>query len=291
MNGLIVGGVDEMLHAMLHDCETMGDEASPRGYGTRELLGWSAVLLNPRDRLSQNKARDLRVGYAAAHVAWNLRQGNDDSILFWNPNGRWIQHEDLTFYGANYGQRIWHYLHEAMHLLQEDTATRRAWVPIWKPEDMIDRFNQSFYSRKGKDVPCTLGFGLRNVQGSLDMEVVMRSQSIGVAAYDLFLFTTLQELVANTLDLDLGVLRYHALSLHYYLNEPQRMEELQWYRDNLEFESKPMRKIDRDIEGATEAWCQAEELIRLGGPDEVSSTDLSGYHDEMIQLMIDGYPR
>ena len=292
---------DFFMQYMLEDVKGQGQATDPRGNGTLEVLGWQGMLNNPRARLQRNPIRDLRNGYAAASVAWNLAERNDPSILYWNPNGKWILEND-EFYGANYGQRLLPYLHEAMYILTADPSSRRAWVPIWTPQDLIDLEGRGMYSRDGKDVPCTLGFGLRLTSGmngpnsKLDFHVVMRSQSIGVAPYDLFFFTVLQELVANTMDKDLGRTFWSCNSLHYYDNEAtQRLAELDWYHAKrfkqnaaidaqfIQLMQRPMDHIDLTLGEATSKWPQFMDGI-------MSNLDVEAT-DPLERLMLSGKPR
>lgn len=225
------GSADDMAVSMCTEIFADGRVSDARGQRTYDLKGWSGVLTNPGSRIMHNPVRGLRKGYAAASVAWNLGMRDDvDSICRWNPNGRRISDDGETFFGANYGQRMMPYLREALQLLSADPGTRRAWVPIWTPQDLWDGDvevpdDDDVYSREGKDVPCTLGFGLSldvapDRPAILDMEVVMRSQAAwGVFPYDLYLFSVLQELCANELSAITGDLAWHCLSAHIYERE------------------------------------------------------------------------
>lgn len=256
------GNIDEMLHGAYVDVFSHGHRSSPRDQLTLEVLGWSAKLVHPRARVVKNPAREVRHGYCAASCAWNLGMRDDlASIEWWNPNGRFIA-EEGKFYGANYGQRWADPLEEAMLLMSDDPDTRRAWVPIWRPSDL-----ESGYSRVGKDVPCTLGFGLRTTNDKLDLQVVMRSQSLSILPYDVFLFSVLQELVANTMGLEMGALYWCCNSLHVYLSREYATNRAtyEWYRDATHFEGaikadvyreyqKQMDPLDLDLSEATMKW-------------------------------------
>lgn len=210
-----------------------GTEVVVRGQKSWEIMNYHAMLRNPRARLLKNPRRGIREAYAAASVCWNLAERDDvDGICWWNENGRRISDNGKTFFGANYGARMTMGLDLAIELLNEDPYTRRAWVPIWRPEDI-----ETGYSSAGKDVPCTLGFWLRARQSDisskpfLDMHVVMRSQAAnGVFPYDVFLLTVYQELVANELGWRLGEYHHHCLSAHVFERELAQVEDsLLWY--------------------------------------------------------------
>lgn len=294
---------DLMLRGAMRDVFEHGTVVSPRGHETIEVLSWSGTLLYPRARLVRNPARDIRVGYAAANVAWNLCKRDDvESICWWNPNGRYISDNGRRFHGANYGQRWDDSLKEAMWLLVADPDTRRAWVPIWRPEDISDHrdpMEPTFYSRDGKDVPCTLGFSLRRREERLDMQVVMRSQSLTILPYDLFLFAAMQELIANTMEIQLGELHWHCNSLHAYFRREHAIHEAtrDWYDEiftaknvgSPEFRMlvEQMDPIDLDLAGARQRWGDFEHRVRIGAMTDAEAIGL----DPMEQLMWDGRPR
>ena len=273
--------LDDMFYVAVSDVLNYGRISDPRGMGTTEVVNWTATLLNPRARRLANYSRNIRRGYPAASVAWNLGMRDDvESICWWNENGRRISDDGITFAGANYGQRWDGYLEEALHLLRQDPSTRRAWVPIWAPTDLVDRQLEIQYSREGKDVPCTLGFGLRLHSGELDMQVVMRSQSaIGVMPYDVYLFSVLQELIANTLEVGLGRLHWTCNSLHIY------QRETDWARAIRRAErpvAQVMEPIELTYEEAKEEWPKYEYALRTGANLE------TGHHDPIVTEMIEG---
>jgi hypothetical protein len=226
---------DALFKDMLDEC-VQGQFTAPRGMGTRDVAGYLARVMNPRARRVLNPVRDVRLGYPAASVAWNLALRNDvDGICWWNENGRRVSDDGSTFHGANYGQRWDRPLSWAINLLRKDPDTRRAWVPIydWQKDGHL-------YSASGNDVPCTLGFGLRlasrqSKHDSLDMSVIMRSQSAyGVFPYDFYLFAVMQELIANSLGVRLGQIFWHCLSLHVYDRELDGVTEARkWYDDSV----------------------------------------------------------
>lgn len=235
----VFSSADTMFLGMLKECIQAPPVPSRNG-PMHEVYGWSGRLHNSRARRITFPERNVRPGYPQASVAWNLAEKNDvDSICWWNPHGRKISDDGLTFYGANYGERWSPYLDEAIYLLRTNPDTRRAWVPIWKPEDLVgdrveyvdtvlgnvnEQHTATHYSREGKDVPCTLGFGLAlredKVSKKLHMNVVMRSQAVwGVFPYDVYLLSVMHELVANDLEAELGEFIWTVQSMHVFERE------------------------------------------------------------------------
>jgi thymidylate synthase len=260
----IVRSLNEALKATVVDISQNGVDSAPRGMGTTELTSYSFAITNPRARFCT--IRPVREGYCAASVAWNVGLRDDvDSICWWNEHGRKISDDGKTFYGANYGQR-WHgYLEEAIALLRLDPHSRRVFVPIWNPGDLLDQDregNPILYSRDGKDVPCTIGFGLRIVKRRLIMQVVMRSQSvIGVMPYDVFLFTVLQELIANELNVRLGRYEHFMMSAHYYDRESDLVDDIKKWVPR---EADAMEQINCNLSYAKKHWPDAFDKITRG---------------------------
>lgn len=127
----------------------------------------------------------------------------------------------------------------------------------------------------------------------------MRSNSVGVLPYDLFLFSVLQELVANELEMDLGTLMWTANSMHVYVKEmDQRVAELNWYRDGQHkqygqiaaerYKSivEPMQPLTITLSEARKIYPNQMDTLSRVGP-EVTLQDI----DEITVLMVLGYPR
>lgn len=255
--------IDQAFVETLELIKNKGNVTKPRNMETLEVTNVGFSIVDPRRRLLQNKARAIKTHYAAANVAWNICQRNDvESICFWNENGRRISDDGATFHGANYGSRWELYLPEVITLLEMDPDTRRAWCPIWMPSDLVSGGDSTslgspidFYSRDGKDVPCTIGFGIRIVGNYdhrlLEMDVVMRSQSVcGVLPYDVFLFTTLQELIANELNVGLGKYNHFMLSAHYYTREQDMVDACIEETPNLADSTPRMRELSYSLDEA-----------------------------------------
>lgn len=281
---------DDAVHQLASEIKLVGDEASPRGMTTRELTSVAFTIEDPRDRLV--RCRPIREGYAAASVAWNLAQRDDvASICEWNEHGRKISDDGVKFHGANYGQRWNGYLLEAVELLKLDPDTRRAWVPIWKPGDLV-RLNldgcRTNYSRDGKDVPCTLGFGLRIRNSNvLDMQVIMRSQSVvGVMPYDVFLFTVLQELIANELGIHLGRYEHTMLSAHVYEREFAVVDDMVPPSDV----NSPMAPLRRTLSEARNTYPLVFDLIGHGGAEAHFARNPPDEQDPIELMMWDNAP-
>jgi thymidylate synthase len=175
----------------------------------------------------------------AAELLWIIQGRNDlDSIANYNSKYKNFSDDNETLNGA-YGQRIFRWeglydvidetykdeednthpsfslehivinqLEKSIELLKNDPETRQAVISIYNPvQDTADT----------KDKPCTntIQFTIRD--NKLNMTVYMRSNDAYLGTpYDVYNFTTLQEIVAGRLNIDVGIYTHFTNSLHLY---------------------------------------------------------------------------
>ncbi|MEV4033688.1 thymidylate synthase [Streptomyces umbrinus] len=200
-----------------------GERVSPRGMETREVLDVHMRLTQPRARLLYAPpARVLNPAFAAAETVWHL-SGSDAPWIF-DYNAKLREFADDGVLRGAYGPRMRNWagdvdqLHRVVEILKEDPDSRRAVIQLYDPaQDAAGH----------KDVPCTLGFSFHLRAGRLHMSTSMRGQDVWIGLpYDLFFYTTLQELVASWLDAALGDFHHHVSSLHIYEHHLDQAEEL-----------------------------------------------------------------
>lgn len=204
-------------------CRQIRDESefdsSPRGLRIKEKLGVQFRITNARQRLPKTTSRNFSLTYFVAETLWYLSGSNSTEwISRYAPFWKEISDDGKTANSA-YGSRIfrphprigggkisqWDYVKEELH---RDPDSRRAVIHIRTPDDSII---------SSKDVPCTLAlqFFIRNER--LHLHVNMRSSDIILGlAYDVPAFTTMQEILANELGIDLGEYVHTSNSLHCY---------------------------------------------------------------------------
>ena len=198
----------------------------PRGMATKEQLSFSFCLRNPRARLTYHPDRKF-----------NLIQAIGESILLFQPVSRlkyfaWLNpkfqdfsDDDYSLYGA-YGKRIAQYISTVVEKLKKDSDSRQAILSIVKIED-------HFY--KTKDFPCTIALQFLIRDGKLQCHTYMRSNDfIWGTPYDVFMFTILQEVIANELELELGSYYHTATSMHIYERHWELLESIKTV-DSVEF--------------------------------------------------------
>jgi thymidylate synthase len=227
-----------------------GETIAPRGFETKEVTAIAFVLTNPRNRLGYHKVRRFSLPFAIGETIMLFADTNEIAPLA-RINKRMHQFSDdgKTTHG-NYGYRIAKYIERIVEKLQHDPTTRQAILPIYGEKDI---------TTVSKDIPCTLALHFLVRNNKLDLIVTMRSNDFFWGfPYDLFMFTSLQEVIANTLQIEVGTYRHQVSSLHVYterhenlLNEIETMEpvEIQLPYDvmDMQFLTGTMRMMEAAI--------------------------------------------
>lgn len=177
-----------------------------------ELCGVLLELENPRARLSRSEARGT-VFSCLGELLWYLSGTNSlPFIKYYIPKYAHESEDGVTIYGG-YGPRLFdnrghNQIENVVRLLQENHDTRRAVIQIFAAEDI---------ARKRREVPCTCTIQIMVREGLLHMLVCMRSNDAYFGLpHDIFAFSMLQELFAQTLGVELGKYKHFAGSLHVY---------------------------------------------------------------------------
>lgn len=192
---------------------------SPRGMETKELVGQSFELVNPRNRLMFNDLRKFGLAHAIVESLM-LFVGCRSLQPFTHFNKEMTRFSDdgRTLHGS-YGYRLFGSIYAAIKMLKEDPDTRRCVLNIYS--------NEKDLYKESKDIPCTLTIQFMIRNNKLNMHVNMRSNDIiWGTPYDVFMFTIMQEVVANELGIDVGSYYHNAASLHVYSKHYYLLDEL-----------------------------------------------------------------
>lgn len=199
-----------------------GNEVSPRGYKTRELLDWSFVIEDPTDALITGVGRKLSLPFAAVEAA-QLITGTSypDLLTRINPTmERFLTtgHGPSKYQHGAYGPRVRKFLPEVAMKLKSDADSRQALVNIWQADkDYVDE----------PDIPCTLTLHFMLRDDQLRLMTTMRSNDIWWgASYDIFQFTQVQLTMAHVLGVEPGPYHHRANSLHAYERDFPAIENL-----------------------------------------------------------------
>lgn len=181
---------------------------TPRGQKTRELLSFSFELTNPRNRLIYHPQRKYNYAFNIAEMFSHVAGINSVQYVdFWNSNYKQYSDNGINFYG-NYGERLKLYIPALINKLKYRADTRQATLSIYNSADMM---------QVTKDTPCTLALDFKVRDKKLHLHVFMRSNDLIFGLqYDLVAFTLMQEIIANTIGVELGNYNHTTASLHIY---------------------------------------------------------------------------
>ncbi|WP_166395981.1 thymidylate synthase [Rubrobacter marinus] len=203
--------------AFLVEGEAQG-QASRAG-STCEILHAVLSIRNPLERWVLAREPAINPAFAIAETAWILA-GRDDSALpnHWYPGLPSYTGPGERYHGA-YGHRLRRrfgldQLERAYLALRSNPDSRQVVLQIWDADlDMPDEEGRP----ASQDVPCNVLCMLKVRNGKLQWTQVMRSNDLfhGIP-YNLVQFTTLQEVIAGWLGLEVGVYDHLSDSLHVY---------------------------------------------------------------------------
>lgn len=192
-----------------------------------ELLHTFISIENPRQKWVYDRIPPISIGFALAEVVWIMNgEERSEVINYWNPRLPDFAGVGDTYYGA-YGKRIrshfgFDQLEKAFYALQNVPESRQVVIQIYdaKKDFPIDRGQP-----QSEDIPCNICSLLKVRQGKLEWSQIMRSNDILLGMpYNFVQFTSLQEILAGWLGLDVGSYIHYSDSLHLYCRDFSRIE-------------------------------------------------------------------
>lgn len=186
---------------------------------TRELLHASFSIRNPRERWVLSRYPGLNPAFAIAEIFWILTGRNDAAFInYWNSKYSDYAGSGDYLHGA-YGYRLrqqfgFDQLERAFAALGSNSNSRQIVLSIWDGRADMPSTDGLPVSR---DVPCNVCSMLKVRDRRLEWMQVMRSNDLFLGApYNFIQFTTLQEVVAGWLGLEMGEYCQLSDSLHFY---------------------------------------------------------------------------
>jgi thymidylate synthase len=181
---------------------------------TKALFNIGFTIENPTNKVITNKERNWNEEYAAAEWSWYL--SGDPRVttlgeLYGKIPAIWKNMADKNGeVNSNYGYQ-WRrndQLENVINILKHGYDTRQAAISIYDGKE-INKYEF--------DTPCTYAVQFTVVQGKLYMSVYMRSNDLWYGfCNDQYQFASLQEMVADRLNLPVGTYYHHAHNLHLY---------------------------------------------------------------------------
>lgn len=200
----------EVLRALLEDGEYVTATRSRELGGFTEIIGASLVLSKPRARLSRSESKG-KVFSALGEFLWYMSGSNSlDFINYYIP-GVYESESENGVVHSGYGDRLF----ERFGVNQLETVIAKLKSSPTSRQAVIQIFSASDFQYRSVPCTCTLQFLLRN--DCLHLVVNMRSNDAYLGfPHDVFAFTMIQELLARSLDVDIGSYRHFVGSLHLY---------------------------------------------------------------------------
>ncbi len=231
--------LDDMLHdvfkALLAEKTSV---VATRG-GFTEIFGAYLHLKNPRARLSRSEDKS-KVFSALGEFFWYLSGETKLAFIdYYVPGFFKTESDDQITVRSGYGERLFSFnginqVANVIEVLKQKASSRRAVIQLFDASDLLKPY---------KSIPCTcsLQFIARNEK--LHMFVAMRSNDAFLGLpHDVFSFTMLQELVARSVDMEIGEYKHCAGSLHLYERDVARATQYleEGYQSKIAMPSMPV---------------------------------------------------
>lgn len=176
---------------------------------TKELINPVIILTNPQNNLFYNENRKFSLIYAIVE-AYKLFSDDASFVPFAYFNKKMEEYsDDGKTLNSAYGQYIAPYIENVCEKLKKSHDSRQAVIRIYDSHFGLED--------ETKDVPCTLDLHFMIRDNKLNLTTYMRSNDlIWGLQYDLFVFTALQQIVANEIGIEVGNYIHCPTSLHVY---------------------------------------------------------------------------
>jgi thymidylate synthase len=244
-----------------------------------EVIGALIEIAKPRARLSRSETRG-KVFSAIGELLWYLTGDNRlDFIERYLSQYQKESEDSVTVYGG-YGPRLFNQrghdqIQNVINLLRTRSTSRRAVIQLFNAEDIANEHCE---------IPCTTTLQFLARDQRLDLIVTMRSNDAYIGLpHDVFCFTMLQEIIARTLDLEIGTYRHFVGSLHLYKKNWASAQQLvdEGYQEDVEMPSVP----SGDPWPALRQMLLTEGCIRAGEKVDANATGLADYWCDLIRLL------
>lgn len=200
---------------------------SSRAGQTKEFLGAAFTIFEPRQRWVSSREPSINPAFALAEVIWIVSGRRDSAFLnYWNPALPKFAGTGKNYHGA-YGYRLRKHLgldqlERAYQALSRNPDTRQVVLQIW--DSTVD-FPAEDGTPRDADIPCNICAFAKIRNGKLEWGQILRSNDLFLGVPHNFVqFTSLQEILAAWLGVDVGHYRHVADCLHVYERDQDNVE-------------------------------------------------------------------
>ena len=220
-----------------------------RAGDTRELLGAAFTITDPRQRWIASREPALNPAFAIAEVVWIVSGRSDSSFInYWNPKLPAFAGNAKQYHGA-YGFRMRRHfgvdqLERAYSALSQNPHTRQVVLQIW--DARID-LPSNDGTPSDADIPCNICSFAKIRDGKLEWTQILRSNDLFLGVPHNFVqFTSLQEILASWLGVEVGSYRHVADCLHVYVRDIDHLDQSTSLQCEHNTDVLRFRKIDSD---------------------------------------------
>ena len=270
---------DDLLRKLLPKMLASKIHISPSRGPARELTGVLLELARPRARLSRTETRGKPFS-CLGELLWYLSRDNSLAFIRYYIKEYEKEAEDgETVYGG-YGPRLFNQrghdqIKNIISVLRNSSESRRAVIQLFNAEDIADRH---------KEIPCTCTLQFFVRKNRLILLTTMRSNDVYVGLpHDIFCFTMLQEIIARSLGLELGIYKHFVGSLHLYDTD---LDEAQQYLSEAVQATVQMPAMPiGDPWPSVSKLLDAEYRIREGAVLDAAVWNVDHYWADLIRLL------
>jgi thymidylate synthase len=198
---------EEAFEILFKEIITNGEDCDN---GTKQIFNTLIEIENPDQNLINTSYRKWSKSYADFEWDWYL-SANPNAEAISERASIWKSMMDENGnVNSNYGYQ-WSrngQLINVIDLLRTDPTTRKASISLYDGKEIY---------KYSKDTVCTYAINFYITNGKLNMQVMMRSNDLVYGfCNDQYCFSKLQILVAEELELDLGIYTHFVCNMHIY---------------------------------------------------------------------------
>lgn len=271
--------LDDLLRRVYEKLLKSNNHILPTKGPATELVGVLLNISNPRARLSRTEKKGT-VFSCLGELLWYLAGTHRLSFIsYYLPHYGEFSDDGKTVYGG-YGPRMCgrdgnHQINNIIELLKNKSDSRQAVIQLFAAQDIIE---------KHKDIPCTCTMQFMIRKGRLHMFTNMRSNDAFLGLpHDIFAFTMLQEIIARSLNVELGSYKHAVGSLHMY--DKYRKDAQQYLDESWQARiSMPPMPFGNPWP-AIKKLLKAESSLRRGKELNVEALDLAPYWADLVRIL------
>ena len=212
----------------IYESVKVSSVVSSRAGDTREILHATISIDDPVQKWISIRNPPISIAYALAELICILNGSDDASVInYWNEALPRYAGTYKNYPGA-YGNRlINHYkinqIEKVYETLKVHPDSRQAVMIIWDPREDLPIDNGK---PRNDDIPCNICSMIKVRDNKLEWTQVMRSNDLYLGLpYNLIQFTSIQEILASWLGIDVGSYNQISDSLHLYTKDEKKISD------------------------------------------------------------------